>query len=262
MKINYDEEYAASSFIKGITRLTGISESKLKKYAAENNLFNVLEHPNTIAPNKQQLEKIYILNEFISTYRLLKLQENENKLAFTSAKVAGEYFTSLLGGTKDREKFMAAFLDNGHNIIETRTLSEGSVAEAVVYPRAILKAALDCDCKAIILAHNHPGGSLTPSIQDQNLTQNLMSIFTPLQINILDHIIVTGTKYHSMMEQGTLPQPSPNICYDAISLDDRKAAKETEADFKVDISDYDELDLDNFDFSGADNQEDEDEWEL
>lgn len=52
MKKNYDEIYA-SSFIKGLTNLTGVSESKLKKYAAENNLFNVLEHPNIIERNKQ-----------------------------------------------------------------------------------------------------------------------------------------------------------------------------------------------------------------
>ena len=56
MKKNYDEAYA-SSFIKGINKLTGISESKLKKYATENNLFNVLEHPNIIDPSKPQLEK-------------------------------------------------------------------------------------------------------------------------------------------------------------------------------------------------------------
>ena len=260
MKKNYDEVHA-SNFIKGITRLTGISESKLKKYVAENNLFNVLEHPNTIDPNKQQLEKIYLLNEFISTYKLLKLQENENKLAFNSSKVAGEYFASLLGGIKDREKFMAAFLDTGNNIIETRTFSEGSVAEAVVYPREILKAALDCDCKSIILAHNHPGGSLSPSIQDRELTQRLMSIFLPLQISVLDHIIVANTQYNSMMEQCTMPQPSQNISYDTIPLDDNKAVKEDEADFNADISDCDELNLDDFDFPGPDDEE-EDEWEL
>ena len=120
-------EAHASNFIKGITRLTGIAESKLKKYVVEDNLFNVLEHPKTIDPNKQQLEKIHVLNEFISAYRLLKLQENENKLVSDSAKVAGEYFASLLGGIKDREKFMAAFLDTGNNLIETRTFSEGSI---------------------------------------------------------------------------------------------------------------------------------------
>ena len=74
MKKNYDEAYA-SSFIKGINKLTGISESKLKKYATENNLFNVLEHPNIIDPSKPQLEKINLLNEFISTYKLLKMQK-------------------------------------------------------------------------------------------------------------------------------------------------------------------------------------------
>ncbi|SHH68609.1 JAB domain-containing protein [Desulfosporosinus lacus] len=261
MKRNYDKEYA-SSFIKGLSRLTGISESKLKKYALENNLFNVLEHPRTIDPNKQQLEKIYILNEFISVYRLLKLQEHTSKLSFTSSKVAGDYFTALLGGIKDREKFMAAFLDNGHNIIEVRTFSEGSIAEAVVYPRAILQAALDCDCRAILLAHNHPGGSMSPSIQDRDITQRLISIFTPLQISVLDHIIVAGTTYHSMMEHGTLPQTSSDICYNAIFLDDRKAAEENETDFRVDISNYSKSYLSNCCFPESEDQTDEDEWEL
>ncbi|NJD02955.1 MAG: DNA repair protein [Ruminiclostridium sp.] len=261
MKKNYDEPYA-SSFIKGITHLTGISESKLKKYATENNLFNVLEHPNTINPNKQELEKIHVLNEFISIYKVLKLQENENKFVFNSQKVAGEYFVSLLGGIKDREKFMAAFLDSGHNIIETRTFSEGTVTEAVVYPRAILKAALDCDCRAILLAHNHPGRNLSPSIQDRDLTETLVSIFTPLHISVLDHIIVADTKFYSMLEQGTLPQPSRNVSYNAIPLDDSKAAEEDEATFETDISDFNEMDLNDFDFIEVDCQEDEDEWEL
>lgn len=261
MKKNYDEAHA-SNFIKGITRLTGIAESKLKKYAAENNLFNVLEHPNTIDPNKQQLEKIHVLNEFISTYRLLKLQENENKLVLDSSKVAGEYFVSLLSGIKDREKFMAAFLDTGNNIIETKTFSEGSIGEAAVYPRMILKAALDCDCKAIILAHNHPGGSRIPSIQDRDITERLISIFAPLQISVLDHIIVANIQYHSMAEQGGMPQPSKNVSYEAIPLDDSKGVKEDETDFQVDISDCDELDLDEFDFLEPDAQEEEDEWEL
>lgn len=253
MKRNYDEEYA-SSFIKGITCLTGISESKLTKYALENNLFNVLEHPHTIDPNKQQLEKLYILNEFISMYRLLKLQENESKFSFTSSKVAGEYFTALLGGVKDQEKFLAAFLDGGHNIIEVRTFSEGSVSETVVYPRTILQAALANDCRSIIFAHNHPGGSINPSLEDRDITQKLISIFTPLKINVLDHIIVAGTTYQSMLEQGLLPQASSDICYDAVSLDDHKAAEVNET---ADISNYGESYLADDCFADA-----EDELEL
>jgi DNA repair protein RadC len=258
---SYDETYA-SSFIKGITRLTGISESKLKKYATENNLFNVLEHPNIIEPNKQQLEKIHVLNEFISTYKLLKLQEKDNKIVLNSSTVAGEYFVSLLGGIKDREKFMAAFLDNGNNIIETRVFSEGSIGEAVVYPRMILKAALDCDCKSIILAHNHPGGNLNPSIQDKDVTERLVSIFGPLQISVVDHIIVANINYHSIAERGSMPQPSPkSASYDAIPLNESKMAKEETMDFYTNKSNKDDLDLDDIEFLEQDGEE-EDEWEI
>lgn len=260
MKKKYDEAYA-SSFIKGLTRLTGISESKLKKYAAENNLFNVLEHPNIIEPNKQQLEKIYVLNEFISTYKLLKLQEKENKIVLNSSTVAGEYFVSLLGGIKDREKFMAAFLDSGNNIIETRTFSEGSIGEAVVYPRMILKAALDCDCKSIILAHNHPGGSLNPSIQDRDITAKLVSIFAPLQISVVDHIIVANINYHSMAERGSIPHPSPHVSYDAIPLSDRKMAKEEIMGFNANMLNKDDLELDSM-YCFEQDGEEEDEWEI
>lgn len=261
MKKKYDEAYA-SNFIKGLTRLTGISENKLKKYAAENNLFNVLEHPNIIEPNKQQLEKIYVLNEFISTYKLLKLQEKENKIVLNASTVAGEYFVSLLGGIKDKEKFMAAFLDSGNNIIETRTLSEGSIGEAVVYPRMVLKAALDCDCKSIILAHNHPGGSLNPSIQDRDITEKLVSIFAPLQIRVIDHIIVANINYYSMAEKGNIPLPSPkSISYDAVPLSDGKTVREETMGFNADTLDKDDLEMDSMYFFEQDSEEEE-EWEI
>lgn len=257
MKKGQNEEAHAESFIKSIKCLTGIAEDKLKKYASENNLFNVLEHPNTIGANSQQLEKIHILNEFITTYRILKLQENENRLVFNSPRVAGEYFASLLGGIKDKEKFMAVFLDTSNHIIEIRTFSEGSIGEAPIYPRMILKAALDCDCKSIIVAHNHPGGSLDPSIQDRDITERLISIFSPLQISLLDHIIVANAHYRSMAEHGGLPSASRNINYDAVYMSDKKEVKEVEAEYAVELSDTDEIDLDGLDF--PDDQEDE--WE-
>lgn len=100
---------------------------------------------------------------------------------------------------------MVAFLDNGNNIIQTKVVSEGSIAEAVVYPRDILKEALACDCKAMILSHNHPGGSDKPSDEDKALTQRLVNIFQPLDIKILNHIIVAGVNYCSMAEKGYVP---------------------------------------------------------
>jgi len=236
----------AENFLKGLKVLTGIPYKKLEKYANENNLFNILEHPNTIEPNRQQFEKISLLNEFISSYRLLKMQEEENKITINASTRAGEYFCSLLGGTKDKEKFMVAFLDNGNNIIETRTVSEGSLGEAVVYPRNILKAALDCDCKAMVLAHNHPGMSLRASQQDMDVTERIVSIFKPLDINVLDHIIVAGTKYYSMAEMGHMPSASSTKAnYQPIALGKENAAKESSAEYKNKVI-----------------NEEEDEWEM
>jgi len=140
------------SFLKGLTTLTGLPYKKVRQYAKENNPFNILEHPHIMEPNEKQLEKIGLLNEFIASYNLLKIYESEKKIMLNSSTVSGQYFLALLGGMKDKERFMVAFLDNGNNVIETKTMSEGSVGQAVVYPREVLKYAIACDCRAIILA--------------------------------------------------------------------------------------------------------------
>ncbi|WP_085946259.1 JAB domain-containing protein [Acetivibrio cellulolyticus] len=215
-----------------------------------------MEHPSIIEPNKQQLDKINILNEFISCYRLLKLYEMDNRMTLNSSTKAGEYFVSILGGVKDKEKFVVAFLDKGNNVIETKVLSEGSIGEAVVYPRAVLKAALDCDCKSMIVAHNHPGGSMVPSLQDKEITQILVSIFTPLQINVLDHIIVANNSYLSMEERGMIPKAAENIFYDPIRSNNVSTAKEVEKDFDISLDDSTK----SFGFMGQDTEE-ESEWE-
>lgn len=194
------------SFLKGLTTLTGLSMRKVKNYAKDNSPFNILEHPRIIEPNEKQLQKIGLLNEFIASYNLLKSHESENKIKISSPEQAGAYFVPLLSGKKDKEKFMVAFLDAGNNIIHSSVVSEGTVSQAVVYPREILKQALACDCKSMIIGHNHPGGSIVPSAEDKNITQRLIDIFHPLQIRIHDHIIVADTKYTSMAEKECMPR--------------------------------------------------------
>lgn len=205
-------------FLKGLTTLTGLSYQKVQQYAKSNNPFNILEHPQIMEPNEKQLQKIGMLNEFISSYNLLKVHEGDEKVKFNSSTAAGQYFLALLSGMKDRERFMVAFLDNGNNVIEARTMSEGSVAQAAVYPREILKYAIACDCNAIILAHNHPGGSTDFSKEDKLLTQRFVDIFNPLDIKVMDHIVVGGMRYASMAESGEIPCHSINKAnYDVIA---------------------------------------------
>lgn len=142
-------------FLKGLTILTGLSYQKVQQYAKENNPFNILEHPLIMEPNEKQLEKIGLLNEFISSYNLLKIHESEEKLKLNSSTAAGQYFLALLSGMKDRERFLVSFLDNGNNVIETKTMSEGSTSQTVVYPREILKYGIACDCNAIVLKYSN-----------------------------------------------------------------------------------------------------------
>ncbi|WP_246590759.1 JAB domain-containing protein [Paenibacillus sophorae] len=133
--------------------------------------------------------------------------------------MAGSYFSAFLSGLRDRELFMVVFLDNSNQIIETRILSEGGIAEAPIYPRNVLKAALNCDCTSVILAHNHPGGSLKPSWEDLLLTERMTAIFEPLHINILDHIIIGGTGYASLAQLGQMPKAAEkSASYEAITF--------------------------------------------
>ena len=206
-------------FLKGLTTLTGLPYKKVQQYVKGNNLFNILEHPHIMEPNEKQLEKIDLLNEFVASYNLLKIYEGDHKITLNSSTVSGQYFLALLGGMKDKERFMIAFLDSGNNIIETKTMSEGSIGQTVVYPREILKYALACDCNAMVLAHNHPGGSKNFSPEDNALTQRIVDIFHPLEIKVLDHIIVGGTGYSSMAERGNIPHQCKSTAnYEVIAL--------------------------------------------
>src|SRR5665648_303393 len=78
-KITYKD-----SFFKNLNRLTGIPISKIKDYAKENNPFNILEHPMVVNPNEKQLEKIGMLNEFMASYNVLRMNEEESKIKFQS----------------------------------------------------------------------------------------------------------------------------------------------------------------------------------
>jgi len=120
---------------------------------------------------------------------------------------------------KDKERFLVAFLDNSNSIIELRTVSQGTTNMAVVYPRDILKMALANDCSSIILSHNHPGGSLRASNEDVGLTQRIVDIFKPLDINVIDHIIVGGYSFSSMAENDVLPNNKMDVAnYEPIKL--------------------------------------------
>lgn len=232
------------SFLKGLKTLTGVSYRKLESYAKENNPLNILEHPKTLGINEKQLNKIGLLKEIISSYNLLKNHEREDKIKFTTPNEVANYFVPLLSSIKDKERFMAAFLDNGNNIIEAQIVSEGTVSQTVVYPREVLKKALACDCSSIILAHNHPGGTLKPSKEDIALTQRLVDIFKPLDIRILDHIIVAGIEFTSLQEKSLMPQGCKEKAnYEPINIGENSSKENIESYMPQEINKEEEWEM-------------------
>jgi DNA repair protein RadC len=100
------------------------------------------------------------------------------------------------------ENFGAIFTDQQHRHIATQILFEGTVDRTAVYPRNLMKRALELDAKGLILFHNHPGGTPRASQEDIDLTTRMAAAGSPLDIKILDHFLIAGKEVLSFKENG------------------------------------------------------------
>lgn len=102
------------------------------------------------------------------------------------------------------EEFWIILLNRRNVVLRQRKISQGGLSGTVVDVRQIFQIALQEQASSIILAHNHPGGTLRPSSSDIQITHNIMKAGKILDIPVMDHIIVTPTAYYSMTEQGDM----------------------------------------------------------
>lgn len=116
---------------------------------------------------------------------------------------AGEYAVSLFSG-KTYEVFYAICLDSQNKVNYAALVQEGTINETPVYPRLVVEAALRHQANSVILAHNHPGGSLTPSKADMDVTARIVNALEAISIKVQDHIIVAGNRYLSFKEKAIL----------------------------------------------------------
>lgn len=124
-------------------------------------------------------------------------------VAFESPAMVREYL-SLQIGHLDHEVFCVAFLDAQHKLIAFKELFRGTLTQTSVYPREIVKEALMLNSAAVVLAHNHPSGSLEPSRADEMLTQSLRSALQLIDVRVLDHFVVGCEGATSFAERGLL----------------------------------------------------------
>jgi DNA repair protein RadC len=134
--------------------------------------------------------------------RYLK-QKWGNRPVINSSALAGNYAVSLFAG-RVYECFYIICLDSQNHVNHAALVHEGTINEAPVYPRIIVETALRHKANSIILAHNHPGGSLKASGADIDVTRKICQAMKPISINVVDHIIVAGDRYLSFAEQGIM----------------------------------------------------------
>lgn len=183
-----------------ISIITGISVSKVKHAS---NLYGLLEIPKYIDSMKlsdKQKKVLELLFEFCKRLNTSILKEKD---CLNSSTKAGEYFIKELQFQKN-EVFLVAMLDAQNRLINTVKVSNGTINEACVYPRDIVKYILDNNANSVILAHNHPGGSQNPSSADINVTQKIIQALKTISVNVIDHIIVADNSFTSFAEKGLL----------------------------------------------------------
>ena len=102
----------------------------------------------------------------------------------------------------EREEFRILFLDKRNQIIADEVQQRGTVDHTPVYPREIVRRALELSATALILVHNHPSGDPTPSQADIRMTEDIIAISKPLGISVHDHVIVGRNGHVSLKGQG------------------------------------------------------------
>ncbi|GAL26472.1 RadC family protein [Vibrio maritimus] len=111
------------------------------------------------------------------------------------------YLMSILRD-RQREAFYVLFLDNQNRVISDEVMFEGTIDAASVYPREVVKRALQHNAAALILAHNHPSGISEPSQADRRITRRLSDALGLVDIRILDHFVIGDGEVTSFAERG------------------------------------------------------------
>lgn len=126
-----------------------------------------------------------------------------SKDLLSSPELVFDYLKASLKGCID-EEFKALFLNGRNQLIAVEVLQAGTVNRSVVYPRKLVERSLYHHAVGVIIAHNHPAGTLTPSREDCAVTKVIKDALKIVEISLLDHIIIGGNDYFSFKNKGLI----------------------------------------------------------
>lgn len=128
-----------------------------------------------------------------------------SKNPVNNSKALFDYLYHTMG-SKDRECFKVLFLDAKNRVIAVKDLFKGTLTASSVYPREIVRDALDRSAAALIFAHNHPSGDPEPSSADFSITRQLVFACLTMGITVHEHIVIGDKQYFSFADQGHIAE--------------------------------------------------------
>ena len=176
--------------------MSSIHQREIKKMANSKQLFKCTEKEGFYSVSESVSEQ-----DIVEFARFIIAKKFKRGTTITSPKASIEYLQTQIGHY-EHEVFAALFLDSKHRVIAFEELFNGTIDQASVYPREVVKRALHHNAAAIIFAHNHPSGVTDPSRSDIALTETLVAALKLLGIRALDHIVVANNKSQSLAELG------------------------------------------------------------
>ena len=142
----------------------------------------------------------------LAALELGKRRKEEEKIKLDhimSGKSVFDLMHPILGELS-HEEFWILYLNNSNNVISKNQLSKGSITGTLVDIRLVLKIAIENSATAMILCHNHPSGTLIPSDADKHITKRIKEGASSLDIQVLDHVIITENNYFSFAHEGII----------------------------------------------------------
>jgi DNA repair protein RadC len=179
-----------------------VAKSLLDKAQGSLNLFGKLSVKELMQTDGIGEARAVILAAAMELGRRRQAVDSLKKNVKTSSDLAG--FFQATFKDKLHEVFAVAFMNRANKINHVEVISSGGITGTVADPRIILKKALEHNAVNIVLCHNHPSGSLQPSRADEVLTKKIKEAAAFLDINVVDHLIVSEHGYYSFADEGIL----------------------------------------------------------
>lgn len=181
----------------------GLARGLLLKYG---DLYTILKQPGKeLQKNKNITERTVVffklIFEIIENGLYKKIYNKKIELS-SNTKLLNYLSCSLL--KRDIEVFKVLFLNSQNELLKEEELFFGTLDRSTIYIRELIKKILNYNAKSIIIVHNHPAGSLKPSNADIFLTKKIKELFDKIEIQLLDHLIISERGYFSFLEGGIL----------------------------------------------------------